>query len=334
MDTVSPNPKFKHVKSINGDPPPSDIFKPHRLGVELFSDMDELFRYAREHASGENENEDTQRADKSKRRRAVPIVTPGRLIMLDPCPEPNSMPEEKVAPMRNLMPADPPRKITAICHTFMEALVVDIDKAIPFRGFLNAWAYLGHDVLVFEGHPSAFVAGVRDCDVLLVDSAMMPFIPLNWLDVASGVMKADRLILVHNRQSYSLIQVFKPRTERSAEAKYVEFLLRLLMQSSRSSVDIISHSIVPDLGELMPNPIDREWLPKIFSFSFEREKLNADVVIDYCLKNAGWHWYTPTRTRGVLRLPLTMSNGTTRNLQFEVTLGKDDAGRRQLSIER
>ena len=292
--------------------------------------MDEVFRNAREKASGQNEPEETH----LKGRRAVPIVTPGRLVMLDPCPEPNSMPEEKVAPMRQLMPPDPPRKITVICYTFVEALLKDIDKAIPFRGFLNGWAYLGHDVLAFEGHPSAFEAGVRDCDVLLVDAAMVPFVPFNWLDVARSVMKPDGLILVHNRASYSLIQVFKPRIERSAEAKYMEYLLRLLPQSPRSYVEIISNSTVPDLVELMPNAIDREWLPKTFSFSFEREKLNADLVIDYCLQNAGWHWFTPFKTRGLLRLPLTMSNGTTRNLQFEVTLKKDTAGRRQLSIER
>ena len=72
-----------------------------------------------------------------------------------------------------MMPPDPPLKISVISYTFIEALATEIDKAIPFRGFLNAWAYLGHSVIVFEGHPSAFESGVRDCDVLFVDSGMM-----------------------------------------------------------------------------------------------------------------------------------------------------------------
>jgi hypothetical protein len=50
----------RHVKSIKGEPRPADIFKPHRMGVELFEDMDELFREARRAASGEDDNEVTR----------------------------------------------------------------------------------------------------------------------------------------------------------------------------------------------------------------------------------------------------------------------------------
>lgn len=321
-----------HLRSIPGDPTPADIFTPHKLSVELFSDMDELFRQARENAAGEKDDEVTRTWKKFEGQRAIAIVTPGRLVMLDPCPEPNSMPQEKVAPMAQLMPPNPPLKITAICYTYVEALVSDIDKAIPFRGFLNAWAYLGHSVLVFEGHPSAFESGVRDCDVLLVDSAMLNFVPPNWLDVARGVMKPDGKILVHNRSTYNLIEVLK--STESPEAKYVIYLLRMLMQASRSSIEITSGLMVPDVIELMTNPTDREWLKKTLSFSFEREKLNADSMIDKFLKSGGWSWYTPFKTKGVFKLPLTMSDGSTRTIQFGLTLKKDSAGRRQLEIER
>jgi hypothetical protein len=327
----------KHLRSIPGDPRPSDIFKPHRLNVELFEDMDEFFQHAREIASGEKDDEETRAWKKFEGQRSVAIVTPGRLIMLDPCPEPNSMPEEKVAPMRQLMPPDPPLKITAICYTFVEALTTDIDKAIPFRGFLNAWSYLGHSVLVFEGHPSAFERGVRDCDIILADSAMVQFVPLNWLDVARRVMKPNGKILIHNRPSYSLIEVLKPKAaspNEIAEERYVEFLLRLLMQASRSSIEITSGSTVPDVTELMTNPTDREWLSKTLSFSFEREKLSADSVIDRLLKSGGWSWASPFKKTGTLKLPLTMSDGSTRDIRFGLTLKKDSAGRRQLEIDR
>ena len=179
--------KPKHLKSIPGDPAPSDIFKPHRLSVELFEDMDKFFQEARENASGENDNEETRTWKKFEGQRAVAIVTPGRLVMLDPCPEPNSMLEEKVAPMRQLM---------------------------------------------------------------------------------------------------------------------------------------------------MTNPTDREWLSKTISFSFEREKLSADSVIDKLLKSGGWSWATPLKKTGALKLPLTMSDGSTRHMRFGLTLKKDPQGRRQLEIER
>ncbi len=329
--------KPKHLRSIPGDPTPDDIFKPHRLSVDLFEDMDEFFREARENASGEKDNEETRAWKKFEGQRAVAIVTPGRLVMLGQCPEPNSMPEENVAPMRQLMPPDPPLKITAICYTYVEALISDIDKAIPFRGFLIGWAYLGHSVLVFEGHASAFESGVRDCDVLLADSAMLQFVPLNWLDVARKVMKPDGKIIVHNRPSYKLIEVLKPRAgsrQERPEAKYVEYLLRMLMQASRSSIEITSGSTVPDVTELMMNPTDREWLSKTLSFSFEREKLSADSIIDMFLKSGGWSWYTPLKKTGVYKFPLTMSDGSTRYIRFGLTLKKDSAGKRQLEIER
>jgi hypothetical protein len=239
--------------------------------------------------------------------------------------------------MRQLMPPNPPLKITAICYTYVEALISDIDKAIPFRGFLNAWAYLGHSVLVFEGHASAFESGVRDCDVLLADSAMLRFTPFNWRDVAREVIKPDGKILVHNRSTYNLIQVLKPKAaspNETAEARYIEYLLRLLLQASRSSIEITSGSTVPDVTELMTNATDREWLSKTISFSFEREKLNADSIIDKLLKSAGWSWRTPFKTKGALKFPLTMSDGSTRHIQFGLTLKKDSAGKRQLEIER
>lgn len=299
--------------------------------------MYEFFRQAREDASGEKDSEATQTWKKFEGQRAVAIVTPGRLVMLDPCPEPNSMPTEKVTPMKQLMPPNPPLKITAICYTYVPALVSDIDKAIPFRGFLNAWSYLGHSVLVFEGHPSAFESGVHECDVLLADSAMLNFVPLNWLDVARRVMKPDGKILVHNRKTYTLIEVLRPNvasSTESSEGKYLNYLLRMLMQAPQSSIEITSGLMVPDVVELMTNLTDREWLNKTLSFSFEREKIEADSVIDMFLKGGGWSWYTPFKRKGVFKFPLTMSDGSTRSIQFGLTLKTDSAGRRQLEIER
>ncbi|HSE19476.1 MAG TPA: hypothetical protein VLB46_20605 [Pyrinomonadaceae bacterium] len=325
----------KHVKSIEGHPRPSDIFKPHLMGVELFEDMDELFREARRQASGEDDDEVTRSWKKFEGQRALAIITPGRLTMFCSCPEPNSMPEELIAQERLMMPPDPPLKMSVISNTFIEALTTDIDKAIPFRGYLIMWAYLGHSVIVFEGHPSAFESGVRDCDVLFVDSGMLPFMPLNWIDLAGRVMNEGARIFVHDRATYALSQInTKPDAAQSktrAEAHYAELLLRLLMRASRTSIEITSGTVVPDLAELITDPGDREWLIK--SFAIEREELDADSVIDRFLQRAGWRWYTPFKTKGVLRSQVTTVKRTGEWL-FNLSVRKDSAGRRQLVIER
>jgi len=92
--------------------------------------------------------------------------------------------------------------------------------------------------------------------------------------------------------------------------------------------------MVPDVTELMANATDREWLSKTLSFSFERAKLSADSIIDRFLKGGGWGWHTPFKKTGMFKLPLTMSDGSTRHIRFGLTLKKDSAGRRKLEIER
>lgn len=64
-------------------------------------------------------------------------------------------------------------------------------RAIPFRGYLLAWATAGHNVIVFEGHPTAFESGVRNADVLLMDSGMLPFVQFNWVEAAQRVMQPE-----------------------------------------------------------------------------------------------------------------------------------------------
>ena len=112
---------------------------------------------------------------------------------------------------------------------------------------------------------------------------------------------------------------------------HIQTLIRT-QKLTRSSIEITSGTMVPDLAELIVDPTDREWLSK--SFSIEREKLNADSIIEHFLQRAGWRWYTPFKTRGVLGSPVTTSDGSTRDWNFSLTLRKDSAGRRQLEIER
>jgi hypothetical protein len=92
--------------------------------------------------------------------------------------------------------------------------------------------------------------------------------------------------------------------------------------------------MVPEVIELINDPIDRDWMGKMLSI--ELEQLNADSVIDILLQKAGWRWYTPFKTSGVLRIPpaTRLPDGRIRYWHFKVTLRRDSNGRRQLEIER
>ncbi len=328
--------ELKDAKSTAGPPPATGVFKPRFIEVEKSVDVEERFRQARRMAAGERLDEiGDQVPNMVEGQRAVAIVTPGRLIMLDPCPEPNTVPQETVAEMSELLPPNPPLTISAISYTNIEALTADKDKTrtIPFRGFLNAWAYTGHNVMVFEGHPSALEAGVRDCDVLLVDSGMIPFIQFNWLHVAQRLMRPGGRIFIHNRESYTLSLVNPTGREPSpfaAEADYVELLLRFLMRSSRSpTVEITSGEAVPDLADMIK--IDVDWIEKLTA---QRDKLNTDVIIDIILRRAGWRWHTLFKRTGTLKAATMTDEGIMKSWTFSVTLGKTPNGKRQIEIER
>ena len=61
-----------HVKSLDGQPKPADIFQPYLQGVELFEDMDRIFLEARGLAAGRQ-----PAPDAGEGQRGVAIVTPG-----------------------------------------------------------------------------------------------------------------------------------------------------------------------------------------------------------------------------------------------------------------
>jgi hypothetical protein len=168
--------------------------------VEVVPDIEALFDKARHAARGEGERPPEPPASPG---RYVIIVTPGRMLKFQPCPPPGSMADASVQGVERLMPSAVKRNVAAIAYTELEALQKDPGRAIPFLGFLLGFAYIGHAVWVFEGHPSALAAGCRDADVLLVDSAMKPHLQENWAAVASKAMRHPE-IYIHDRSTYSL----------------------------------------------------------------------------------------------------------------------------------
>jgi hypothetical protein len=325
----------KHVRSIEGSPRPADIFEPHMPGVELLSDMDALFSTAREQL----EAGEFPAGEFVKGQRAVAVVTPGRLIMFQPCPAPGRMSGELVENAKKLMPPDPPLKISAVSYTMVEAFMKDETKTkcIPFLGFLIGFAYIGHNVVVFEGHPTAFESGVRDSDVLIIDSGMLPFIQEDWFDVARRVMRPGAKFFVHARKSFTLLPVApsgRPPgwryTEPDGEASYANCLLTTIARGKSPSVRVTSGLPLPDLAGLTENPDDLDW---IASMPFKYDRLDADKVIEAISGLAKWGGFF--QHKGEIRANLALEGGKGLvPVYFALRLEKDKQGRRQLLIER
>lgn len=138
--------------------------------------------------------------------RQVVLVTPGRMLMLQPCPAPGAIPPEFVAEVEKLISPKVKRKIAVIGYTELKALTTSLAQAIPFFGMLVGMAYIGHSVWVFEGHRSALAAGSKGADVLIVDSAMLPHLSQDWKIVAASE-NPKLQIYVHDRVNHSLKKI-------------------------------------------------------------------------------------------------------------------------------
>ncbi|HVO22460.1 MAG TPA: hypothetical protein VMW56_02400 [Candidatus Margulisiibacteriota bacterium] len=172
------------------------LFTPRMPEVEEPDTLAAVFDQARSTAAA-------RPATGGARPRCVVIVTPGRLLLLQPSPPAGSMPESQAAGIKKLISPEPQRNIAAISYTDLAALKANIAKAIPFVGILLGFAYIGHAVWVFEGHASALAHGCRNADVLLVDSGMLPHLPPNWRAVAGSAMQRPE-IYVHDRATFRL----------------------------------------------------------------------------------------------------------------------------------
>ncbi|MDQ3744083.1 MAG: hypothetical protein M3444_06860 [Acidobacteriota bacterium] len=213
----------------------------------------------------------------------------------------------------------------------------DKSKAVPFLGILVGLAAIGHTVVVFEGHPSAFESGVRESNVLVVDSGMLPFLQEDWKEVAFRVMRPGAQLFVHDRKTFTLSPVVSPGGEsdqfllrRYPEALYGDYLIAFLSSGPRSSAEVTSGEELPDLADFAKGPKELE---KAAALPFKREELDADRVIDLILYTAGRRWYHFFKKSWMLKVPSTGSRKT-RPWMCSVKLTKDARGRRRLLLER
>jgi hypothetical protein len=185
------NPFFVATPADNDAPPPD--FTPRMPEVDVPADLEARFAKARRIGSGDEIV--AGRGGPVHGQRHVVIVTPGRMCMMYPCPRPGSMQASAVAAIEQIAPSSTPLTIAVIALTELRAVRASLAKAIPFVGYLLGLAYVGHTVVVFEGHASALRPGCRDADLLIVDEAMMPALPRDWLSVAWSVMRAPQALV-------------------------------------------------------------------------------------------------------------------------------------------
>ncbi|MDQ3918488.1 MAG: hypothetical protein M3348_08420 [Acidobacteriota bacterium] len=326
----------QYIKSVEGSPRPSDIFQPHMPGVDVLSNIDEIFGLAR----SELLNAESVIENSVAGQRAVAIVTPGRMIMYQACPPPGSLSDERIEGMKKAMPPGQSLNISVVSYTLLEALTQDTTKTkcIPFLGILLAYAYIGHSVVVFEGHPSAFESGVRDSDTLIVDSGMLPFIQDDWAEVAYKTMRPGAKLYIHKRETYTLMPVARSDnaqgwqySEPDGEASYANCLLMMLAKGKRPSAQVTSGQPLPDLADFTTDPEDLDWIKGL---PFRYDRLDADEVTRIILHAAGWRRHHFFKTKGVLNARLADESKKLKMVSFTLTLTKDDRGRRLLQIER
>jgi hypothetical protein len=305
-------------------PETSNLFEPHMPGVDVPPDLQGVFAKARiEIASGDE--------------RRIGIVTPGRMIMLQPAPPPGSIPKEFVAQVSQLLPSAKPLNITFVGHTQLEALMQDKAKCIPQLGQLLGFAYLGHNVIVFEGHPSAFEYALRDCDVLMIDSGMLPFLQPDWFDVALRAARQGAKMIVQDRKTGRLQPVIKSKNapgwrygEPDGEASYANCLLTTLAKADAPGpVRIASGSPVPGLAQFAVDPAQLDWIAEL---PFRYAALDADKVIGILHRIVKWSSPDNGESKGVLKAQLATGGGQRQAVSFDLTLGKDAAGKQRLDI--
>lgn len=154
--------------------------------------------------------------------RHVALITPGRLVMILPCPPPEAVSDAMVASIRAIVPEELPQVIASIAFTDVVRRGVPdasaVNERIPFTGYLLGMAFVGHNVVVFEGHPSALAAGCAGSDLLVVDSAMADHLQDDWAAVAARAMRRPRILLFRRDGRVEVVDPSAPRPVKPAPA--------------------------------------------------------------------------------------------------------------------
>ena len=264
---------------------PTDKFTPRRLDIDVPDYLASVFADARRVASGSH--------PQSLGEKRVAILTPGRAILSVPAVPKDQLQPEVLAGTNKWLGPDS-RDIAVVAYTKLEALM-DKDhgeiKCIPFLPKLCMLAAAGHNVVVFEGHSSALELGLRDTDVFLIDSGMLPFLQQDWMKVAVRVMRSGATYFICGREKGDLLEIIPASQppgwrykQPDGEASYAYCLLTVLGKRSGSSASLSKGETVPDLRTLTRDPDESEW---VAALPFDYNRLDAELVINAILRLAG-----------------------------------------------
>ena len=269
--------------------------------------------------------------------RCIGVLTPGRMVAFVPAPIPGSMTPLEAAQAKSLVLSNKPLKITAVAFTEITAFHQDKSKSIPLLGQLLAMAYVGHSVVVFEGHESVFENALRDTDVLVVDSGMIPLLQPDWLHAVERVMGPKPRVLGHDRESHQVRPIARSSkppgwrfTEPDGELSYVNCLLTTLAKSPRRLVKVDAGQALPDLTKLAADAGAIEWASGL---PFRYDALSADKVMGVIHRLAKWEAAKNSRSSGRLETKLA-AGGSLQKVGFQLLLLKDADGKYHLEIEK
>ena len=162
------------------------------------------------------------------------------------------------------IPSDRPLNIAVIANTVIGPTaqgippeIQEVATVIPFFGALIAFGYAGHRVWIFEGHSSALAAGLRNAEILLLDSGMLPMLQSDWMSVAQSRMDPPRRVLIYRREHPAFLPAIPASTpqgwsysEPDGEASYVNCLLTTLAKSGAgASAELVTDAPLPNLAE-------------------------------------------------------------------------------------
>jgi hypothetical protein len=147
--------------------------------------------------------------------RHIVVVRQNQSLLCLACPERTTVRPEFIAEVERIVPSDAKRNIAVIAPTQPKLEPSDVDaipgtldviamgRVIPFFGMLIGLSTIGHSVWIFDGQPAALVAGCKDADLLIIDSAASGRLTTKSLDQAVPAMR-NANILIHDRSSGQL----------------------------------------------------------------------------------------------------------------------------------
>jgi hypothetical protein len=268
------------------------------------------------------------------------IIAPERTVGVLAGPEPGSAPPQFVATAKRLLPFTAPMNITGVGFTGGRKLVKEDLLHLPFVTALLSFAYVGHNVVIFEGHPSGFTQGLAGAEALLIDSDMLPFLQSDWFEVARRAFGRKGRIRVFERKTALLRAVVPSQsppgweytTEHGGEPSYVNALLTTLAKREPLEIRLDPDQPLPDPADLATDPEEIDWTSKL---PFQYDALSVEEIIRIVADTPGVTWAARPdgRTAARVKLLLAGPGGKAAPVIFDFELAGDGTAR-QLRIRK